>query len=582
MKPIIRMNAIRTKIIVVLMIFIIPLITLLIVYNFYSLAILRQQTAQTNKSVLSLYTETLDVKLNNVTNHLVDIVATNANFNLIRTSKDDLKIYFATYDILASLQQGLNTNKEVSLFFVYGTENQVYREVYGASTGHTFLEREKIREALKELTNTGESYIRRRWFPYEIDGDYYLLRIFGRGGTYVGAAIDISKLEFPLSKMAVDENYVLLYNTTEGMPLIHQAFIEENNIQLRPNNETFYISGDKGRFMVLSEQLSVSDMYMTAIIPETSIIQGLDVVQGILLVVSLLTILLIPLSIFLLRKSVVKPLDKLVDAINEIKKGNWDTRMEVEFISEEFKLVNDTFNTMIDEIKTLKIVAYEEKFEKQKAKLDHLLAQIKPHFFLNALKNLYGMAQREHYEAIQTMILGLSNHFRYMFKDNFALVKLKDEINYVKNYLDMQYLSMPVPPECRIDMDERLQNVYIPPITIQTFVENALKYALAPDRNLKITIKVIWLKTEEGNFADITVTDNGNGFSSTLLEKLNLRQGEIIESDEHHIGIENVKQRLRLIFGDKAILVFSSSPAGGGISEMIIPIQDQLEAEVIT
>lgn len=579
MKRAIKSNSIRSKIVNALLLFIIPLIGLLIFYNFYSISVLREQTAQSNRNALSLYKETLDNNLEKVDAFLVDIIALNPNYNIVRNPNSEVKVYFATYDIVTQLNKAINVNEEIDLFFLHSTINNVRREVYRGTSGDidNYKVKEAIRLKIDELASTGENYVARKWFTVEILDKNYLFRVFGSKGTYVGAVVDISHLVFPLSKMAIRENYTMLYNNTDGMPLMNKEFIEENQIQLVGNHESYYMSGFPEKYMVLTEKLNSGDFSMTALIPNTSILNGLNIVQIILTIVSLSTILFVPLSFYLLKKSVLTPLKLLVDAINSIKEGKWDTRMDVVFVSDEFRLVNDTFNSMINEIKALKIVAYEEKIDKQKAQLQHLLFQIKPHFFLNVLKNLYGMAERKQFSAIQEMLLGLSNHFRYMFKDNFTLVELRDELNYVKNFLELQKFCMAIPPECKIDADEGLINFKIPPISIQTFIENSLKHGCVPERQLKINIKAVLLETEDGKFVDITVIDNGNGFSENLLETFNFTNIE----DDSHIGLSNIKQRLKLIFGEKAQVVLSNTLSGGASSEMIIPVSSNTnESEI--
>lgn len=567
-----RAYSIRTKIISLLLLFIVPLVALLIIYNFYSISILREETVRLNKNTLSLYTQVLDNSLAYTDSFLLEQVTINVNFNTLRHEKNGLKLHLATYEIVNNLEKNLNISEDVDMFFLYSHSNNVTREVYRDSFGDNYNANEKLlmRKYILEMTSTGENFVPKKWFPIEIEGHYFLIRLFGTEGTYVGALIDVEHLVFPLSKMAIEENYVLIYNTIKGEPLIMRDLIKANNIDLSNIGDTYHLSGSPQKYVVLSEPLVAGDIFMTTLIPDTTIIEGLSGVQRILLLISFLTILIIPSSIYLIRKIVINPIDQLVETINRIKNGHWDTRMNGTFVSSEFRLVSHTFNSMIDEIQSLKIEAYEEKIGKQKAQLQHLIYQNKPHFFLNILKNLYGMAEREQYSDIQTMVLILSNHLRYMFKDHATLVLLKDEVNYVKNYLDIQELCMPIPPECKIDIEERLINFKVPPISLQTFVENSIKHGSHPDRQLKIIIKATILETEDGDFANITVSDNGVGFTPIKLEALNF---EKIYSDEgQSIGLLNIRQRLRLIFGEEAKVYFSVGLQGGAVSEMIIPM----------
>ncbi|MGV2686400.1 hypothetical protein GNF82_19070, partial [Clostridium perfringens] len=146
----------------------------------------------------------------------------------------------------------------------------------------------------------------------------------------------------------------------------------------------------------------------------------------------------------------------------------------------------------------MKIVAYEHEIERQKAELQHLQLQIRPHFFLNCLKSLYGMAQQQSYERIQHMILAISNHLRYNFKDNLQLVSLQQELDHVLNYIRIQQIAHHVPPLCEYSVDSALKDFTIPPLPIQAFVENSIKYATKPNEQLRVAIKAILLESDDG------------------------------------------------------------------------------------
>ncbi|WP_411655261.1 sensor histidine kinase [Anaeromassilibacillus sp. SJQ-1] len=141
-----------------------------------------------------------------------------------------------------------------------------------------------------------------------------------------------------------------------------------------------------------------------------------------------------------------KPMEQLVQTMNAIKCGDLDAKMETDYRVVEFKQLSDTFNGMMEEIKSLKIAVYEKELELQKAQLQYLQIQIRPHFFLNCLKNLYALAQERRFEQIQQMILALSDYLRYLFSDNMTLVPLRDELQSVRRYLLLQQMSASCPP----------------------------------------------------------------------------------------------------------------------------------------
>ena len=74
------------------------------------------------------------------------------------------------------------------------------------------------------------------------------------------------------------------------------------------------------------------------------------------------------------------------------------------------------------------------------------------------------------------MVILVSDNVRYMFRDSLEVVTIEQELNYVKNYLRIQELGMARNVECHMQVDTEALNVKIPPLTIQTFVENSVKH----------------------------------------------------------------------------------------------------------
>lgn len=76
----------------------------------------------------------------------------------------------------------------------------------------------------------------------------------------------------------------------------------------------------------------------------------------------------------------------------EIKDGDSEKYLTEEYHVEEFSEMKETFNSMLESIRNLKVSAYEQQLQAQEAKLQYLQIQIRPHFYLNCLKNLYALS----------------------------------------------------------------------------------------------------------------------------------------------------------------------------------------------
>ena len=108
----------------------------------------------------------------------------------------------------------------------------------------------------------------------------------------------------------------------------------------------------------------------------------------------------------------------------------------------------------------------------------------------------------------------------------------------------------------------------VPILTLQTFIENSTKYARdMTGKELRIRLNVKYRKTEEGNYLDITVKDNGPGYPEELLKVINEFKPE--EKEGLGIGVINLQSRLRIFYGDKASWYFENQ--NGAVSELVLP-----------
>ena len=178
---------------------------------------------------------------------------------------------------------------------------------------------------------------------------------------------------------------------------------------------------------------------------------------------------------------------------------------------------------------------------------------------------------------MQQMILAISNHLRYNFKDNLQLVEFNQEIEHVQNYMNIQRIAHHIPPLCEWNVDQVLMGFALPPLSIQTFVENSVKYAAKPNEQLRIRIKAVILESEEGNYVDITIQDNGNGFEEETLKELNC--GDTTMYTDIHVGLSNLHHRLSMLYGDKAWLAFFNTEEGAA-AEMILPLSSKWHREM--
>lgn len=271
---------------------------------------------------------------------------------------------------------------------------------------------------------------------------------------------------------------------------------------------------------------------------------------------------------FSMEAAFFRPLRKLIRVMEAISNGDLTARAE-DFSGREFAEINGTFNQMVDTIEHLKLQTYENQIQAKTSQMNALRLQIRRHFFLNCLKNIYAMARSGNVENIQKMVLLLSVHLRYTLDVEKNTVSLAEELDMCRNYTELQGVGQAEKPELKISMDERLKDFYIPPVSLLTLIENCCKYAMEPGKSLEIKVEAAIKMLDEDRYVDLTVQDNGPGFADEMLKKLNTDRGSLAE--EGHIGICNVLERIRMMYGRECSMIFGN--AGGANIEIIIPLE---------
>lgn len=551
--------------------FLFPLILLigfLIYYNFYSVNLYNQEINRSNSAMISLYMNNLESYLSEMDNFMLHTVVNNSNFNLLRYELTQLQAYLAIESVSDACETQLSRGTMAGGIYLYSIQNNIYRHVFVEEYAYT--KKDNIHIWLESILDTDQNYIDRGWFYEKIEETDYLFRIVNSQGAYIVSFIELNHIVLPLDYLSESE-YQVIFRKADGTIITNDTLVNDNGLSFE--GTTTYgnmINADGNRkYTITGNRIQGTDIEMYLVKSNKGFLGELRVTQVILFIISVLSILTIPYGIYSIRRSVTKPIDQLKSAMEQIKKGEMDTQIEAEYELVEFGEINDTFNSMISKIKVLKIQSYEEMLGRQKAHLQYLQLQLEPHFFLNCLKTIYAMAQNHKYEKVQKLVLIVSNYLRYMFRDNSTMVTLEEELNYVKNYLQIQEMASDMPPVCIMDIDMNLLSKRIPPLVIQTFIENSVKYASLAGKQLRVSIRISRLQTDEADYFDIIIEDNGMGYPPDILKLLDGQEQD--NQEGKHIGIQNVKQRLSILFGDRAEFVFQNTETGA-YSELIIPV----------
>lgn len=285
---------------------------------------------------------------------------------------------------------------------------------------------------------------------------------------------------------------------------------------------------------------------------------------GIVAIISILAAVVLAYSF---SKPYLNAVDSYMDAMNRVERGDFSARAHtVEKIPKEFARIGHGFNEMVVHIENLIEKVKKASAEQRMAELSVLEAQIDPHFLYNTLDAINWKAiENEQYE-ISEMLGALADILRYAVKNAGEETSLEQALSWVDSYIMIQSVKLGKKPELHIHVPEELRQIPIHKLLIQPFIENIIKYAFT-EKDEKSMILIAANQTEDQ--LHILIEDNGKGIEEECLRHLNADDADM----GNHVGIVNVKKRLKLYYDDAATLYLESVYGTGTKVHLFIPLK---------
>jgi len=193
------------------------------------------------------------------------------------------------------------------------------------------------------------------------------------------------------------------------------------------------------------------------------------------------------------------------------------------------------------------------------ARLDALTAQINPHFLFNTLNSIASLVRTDP-ETARQVIFRLSNILRQLLKKHENFATLRDEMTFIDDYLSIEVIRFGQDKLQIIkEIDEQTLPLMVPSMLLQPIIENAIRHGLSP--RLEGGIILIRSFRQDGRLL-LEVRDNGVGIAASALERV-FQQG---------IGISNVRERLRVLYGADFTFHIDCPPEGGTSIRVAIPL----------
>lgn len=285
-----------------------------------------------------------------------------------------------------------------------------------------------------------------------------------------------------------------------------------------------------------------------------------------------------------LSKSLVRPIHRLRTFMKEVEIGHLHGRVKVESNDEIGQLTTgfnktvEKLSNLLEEVYVSKLKEAEMSLNKTETELKMLQSQINPHFLYNSLETIRGMALEEGRENIANISSSLGKLLRYNLRNNSLTVSLREEIKFCEMYLQIQKFRFDDNFEYTFDIPASVMDFEVVKFSLQPIVENCFVHSFGENiEKIKITITAQLLS--ESSFV-IRITDTGVGMQEEVLkelkEKLKINSTSLTGQ---HIGIMNVHQRIRYLFGSDYGIAINSKTGLGTDVHIHLPIVDVKDVE---
>lgn len=393
--------------------------------------------------------------------------------------------------------------------------------------------------------------------------------------SYLDGVIHETKLEEGSRIYLVDkEQKNFAYN-----PYEEEIFTDKLGEYLELMTEEYQYIRTEGDYYIYS-QIPGSSWMVLEKIPSFYLENSYRNIRNITLAVIGVGIVLLGILYYLYSKKMNRPIRTLKEAMEQIQKGKLDTRVQINS-NDEIGFLSRGLNSMTEKLQMHIRKVYVAEIKQREAEIEALKTQIRPHYLYNTLDVIRMTAITNDDDQTAEMLDGLSGQLKYLIGNARDRVTLQAELDSVRNYFKIIRVRYENKMTLEIDVPENLLDLEVPQLVLQPIVENSVKYGLRPKEGGNGVV-AIQGEIQEA-FLELTIMDNGVGMSEERLRCIQkLLEDETEKRQEEQssgIGIKNVYDRIKLIFGEEYRIEISSFENIGTIVKYRLPVTRAGEQE---
>lgn len=257
--------------------------------------------------------------------------------------------------------------------------------------------------------------------------------------------------------------------------------------------------------------------------------------------------LLLIFAVNFIVRGLLKEFYEILASMRQIEDGT--AKFKLHYHAEEMREMSYGLNNMLERIQRQNEESIKREAMLKDTAIRAMQNQINAHFIYNVLESVKMMAEIEEQYTISDAVTALGEMLHYNMRWNTYMVTVRDEMNYIQNYVELMNLRYDFTITLSVQMPENLYRQDIPKMSLQPIVENAITHGIeGMDQDSVIEIKGI----EHVSSFEIEITDSGQGMTEEQLTILRRKLKVRLNSDpqpKHGIGLRNVQDRIHIQFG---------------------------------
>lgn len=280
------------------------------------------------------------------------------------------------------------------------------------------------------------------------------------------------------------------------------------------------------------------------------------------ILMALVALILVGILIYVIANSVTSRVEKLAAHMQKVQQGNLEVIQE-DTGEDEIGSLYRAFNEMVRGTRNLMDEKYELGKQAKTAELKALQSQINPHFLYNTLDMIKWFSYSGRNEDIDKVVTELARFYKLTLNRGKEIVTVEDEIVHSKAYVSIQNYRFEGTIELVTDFSEEVLTRSIPKITLQPLIENSILHGILE----KTDEGIIRITGEcKGDETILYLEDDGIGMEPEQVQKILTGHGSSVRGSG--FGIYNIHKRLKILYGEKAGLVYHTEPGKGTMVEI--------------